>query len=271
MLNQVIYLLCNLVTLSSAPQPQSPSHSLGNASEPWHINLPRSKPSTRKGGGVGGVIYEEEEPVGRVCAGDALLQAGVLDALVHVQQRWESNADLTALLVSFLTRVAQLPAPCNSAFSRAAPSPSSSSASASFSTFTAPALRAAPPTGQRPNYFVADDIRRSGIHDSILSAVRRYQHPLALMQAVAALHELVAQPMWGQRVLTRDAKQKIHRKFGYASSSAATYMRRRVPWSLEGPPDGREHRGRGRGGRGKSLVQLRPETKLDREILTRHT
>ena len=109
------------------------------------------------------------------------------------------------------------------------------------------------------------------IHDSILSAVRRYKHPLALMQAVAVLHELVAQPMWGQRVLTRDAKQKIHRKFGYASSSAATYMRRRVPWSLEGPPDGREHRGRGRGGRGKSLVQLRPETRLDREILTRHT
>ena len=75
---------------------------------------------------------------------------------------------------------------------------------------------------QVPNYFLADDIRRTGIHDSILSAIKKYQHPL--MDQVRRLHAVVATPSWGcQETLTRQAKRKARRVLGYVSSSRATY------------------------------------------------
>ena len=45
---------------------------------------------------------------------------------------------------------------------------------------------------QRANYLLADDVRKTGIHDAILAAVKRHQHPL--MRECALLHHLVAAP-----------------------------------------------------------------------------
>jgi hypothetical protein len=152
---------------------------------------------------------ERQPPVPEV-----LLQQGALAALVHVQRQREADAELTAHLLRFLNSVAATPASCNAVFSNSAAHPPTMYTASLMSVVEAPQ--------QRPNYFLADDIRRTGIHDSILTAVRKYRHPL--MEQVRHLHAAVATPSWGQQnVLTRDAKRKIRRVLGYASTSTATY------------------------------------------------
>ena len=145
---------------------------------------------------------------------EVLLWQGALAALVHVHRQREADAELTAHLLRFLNSVAATSATCNAVFSSSAAHPPTMYAASLTSVVEAPQ--------QRPNYFLADDIRRTGIHDSILTAVRKYRHPL--MEHVRSLHAAVATPSWGQQnVLTRDAKRKIRRVLGYASTSTATY------------------------------------------------
>lgn len=129
-----------------------------------------------------------------------------------------ADAVLTGQVLRFLTAVAAAPAPCNATFSGRAKSPAPGYSSTSSFNAKSKTL----PRKQVPNYFLSDDIRLTGIHDSILIAVRRYHHPL--MHQVSTLHSLLAHPAWGQsKVLAKDSKIKTKRVLGYRSSAAATY------------------------------------------------
>ena len=149
---------------------------------------------------------------------ERVVQYGAIGGVVGAQERWEADAQLTGHVLRFLTAVSAVPAPCNAAFSGRP----NNSAPGYSSTTSFNANSKTLPRKQVANYFLSDDIRLTGIHDTILVAVRRYQHPL--MQQVSALHSLLAHPAWGQsKVLTRDAKLKTKRVLGYRSSAAATY------------------------------------------------
>ena len=74
---------------------------------------------------------------------------------------------------------------------------------------------------QKRNYLLADDVGKTGVHHSILVAVRHYEH--ALMPQVCRLHSVIAVATWGPQVLTRDSRNKTRRILGYASSSTAAH------------------------------------------------
>ena len=172
------------------------------------------------GGGEGGTRTGHDEVADRQLAAlpERVVQYGAIGAVVRAQERWMADAVLTGQVLRFLTAVAAAPAPCNATFSGRAKSPAPGYSSTSSFNAKSKTL----PRKQVPNYFLSDDIRLTGIHDSILIAVRRYHHPL--MHQVSTLHSLLAHPAWGQsKVLTKDSKIKTKRVLGYRSSAAATY------------------------------------------------
>jgi hypothetical protein len=149
---------------------------------------------------------------------ERVVQYGAIGAVVRAQERWMADAVLTGQVLRFLTAVAAVPAPCNAAFSGPAKSPAPGYSSTSSLNAKSKTLA----RKQVANYVLSDDIRLTGIHDSILIAVRRYHHPL--MHQVSTLHSLLAHPAWGQsKVLAKDSKIKTKRVLGYRSSAAATY------------------------------------------------
>ena len=144
-----------------------------------------------------------------VVVAEILMQSGTLDAVVQVHKRWAMDGAVTSHILRFLLSLCVVPAP-------GCASTSSSSSSRWLS-----GLSRSVQVQQKPNYFLADDVRKTGVHHSILVAVRQYEH--ALMPQVCRLHSVIGVATWGPQVLTRHSRNKTRRILGYASSSTAAH------------------------------------------------
>jgi len=145
-----------------------------------------------------------------VVVAEILMQSGALDAVVQVHQRWAMDGAVTSHILRFLLSLCLVPAPVF-------PITSIDSSSSRWSSGLSRPVQ----VQQKPNYFLADDVRKTGVHHSILVAVRKYEH--ALMPQVCRLHSVIGVATWGPQVLTRHSRNKTRRILGYASSSTAAH------------------------------------------------